>query len=164
MNTLASTKSSPATASAVSPIAIEYVTRSLFARKSLRAASKSFFMKFNGEDNLFLGRVDYNIEQIMQAVLADKAALAIQSARRMRAGNAQIAIEGTAQQFNLERDVLATEVLAQLAAEGSEIAPDARDPVARAIDALNAAHPDAIAHDVLGEDLQDESACLAPHP
>lgn len=77
MNPLVSAPKSSAASSVVSPTAIEYVTRSLFAKKSLRAASKAFFMKFNGQDNLFLGRVDYSVEQIMQAVLADKAALAI---------------------------------------------------------------------------------------
>ena len=164
MSTIVSAKAEPDASSVVSPTAIEYVTRSLFARKSLRAASKAFFMKFNGQDNLFLGRVDYSVEQIMQAVLADKAALAIRSARMMKAGNAHIAIEGTAQQFNLEPGVLAAEVLSQLAAAGSQIVPNDQNLVARAIDSLNAAHSDAVAHDVLGEDQPDENASLAPRP
>lgn len=164
MNPLVSAPKSSAASSVVSPTAIEYVTRSLFAKKSLRAAPKAFFMKFNGKDNLFLGRVDYSVEQIRQAVLADKAALAIQSARRMRAGNGHIAMEGTAQQVNLDASLLATEVLAQLATASAEIGSEGLNPVARAIDALNAAHPDAVAHELLNEDQPDENASLAPRP
>jgi hypothetical protein len=121
-------------------------------------------MKFNGQDNLFLGRVDYSVEQIMQAVLADKAALAIQNARRMRAGNGHIAIEGTAQQFNLEPSVLATEVLVQLAGAGVAIETTGPHPVARAIDALNATHPHAIPPELLDEDQPGENAGPAPRP
>lgn len=160
----ANTASASAAVGPVSPTAIEYVTRDLFAKKSLRAASKAFFMKFSGQDNIFLGRVDYSIEQIMQAVLADKAALAIQNARRMKPGNGHIAIEGTARQFNLEVDLLATEVLVQLAAAGAATETSGASPAARAIVALNAAHPDLAPLEPLDEDLSTEDADPAPRP
>ncbi|CAN7783120.1 hypothetical protein LJR175_008270 [Variovorax sp. LjRoot175] len=145
----------------LSATAIEYVTRDLFKGKSLRAASKAFHRRFSGEDNIFLGRVTQSIEEIMQAILSDKAALAIQNARRMKVGNAHIAIEGTAQQFNLEVGLLATEVMVQLACADPAAKTDGPDPVARAVFALNAAHPDApplAPHD--GEAAEDGmSAC-----
>lgn len=128
---------------AVSPMAIEYVTRDLFKGKSLRTAAKAFSAKFNGHNNLFLGRVNHSVAEIMQAVLEDKANLAITSAGRMKPGNAEIAIRGTAKQFNLDPADLSREVAAIVARSASMELLESRDPLALAIGLLNAAHPDA---------------------
>ncbi|KWT97724.1 hypothetical protein APY03_1276 [Variovorax sp. WDL1] len=122
-------------------MAIEYVTRDLFKGKSLRTASKTFCSKFNGQHNMFLGRVNHSVEEIMQAVLEDKAKLAIAGAARMKPGNAEIAIQGTARQFNLDPASLGREVAALVARSASMELLESRDPLALAIGLLNAAHP-----------------------
>jgi hypothetical protein len=101
---------------AVSALAIEYITRDLFKGKTLEAACRSFAKKFNGESNLFLGTVNHSAEELVQAVLADKAALAIDNSKRMRPGCAAFAFEGTAAQFNLNKQQFAREICRQLAA------------------------------------------------
>lgn len=128
-------------AAAVSLMAIEYVTRDLFKGKSLRTAARTLCTKFNGQNNLFLGKVNHSVEEVMQAVLEDKAKLAIAGAARMRPGNAEIAIQGTAKQFNLTPADLGREVAAIVARSASMELIESRDPLALAVGLLNAAHP-----------------------
>ncbi|MFZ3116941.1 MAG: hypothetical protein WA159_01360 [Variovorax sp.] len=102
--------------STVNPLVIEYITRDLFKGKSLQAACRSFARKFNGEANLFLGTVNYTVEELVHAVLADKAALAIANSKRMRPGCAAFALSGTAATFNLDTQQLSREICRQLTA------------------------------------------------
>lgn len=146
-------------ASTVSPMAIEYVTRDLFKGMSLRAASKSFIRKFNGVDNLFLGRTNHSVEEIMQAVLHDKATLAIANAGKMKPGNAEIAILGTAKQFGLEESALSREVATIVARSASLELIESRDPLALAVGLLNATHPaNRAAHDQAPEETEEDAA------
>lgn len=138
---IAAASSAPQPSTAVSLMAIEYVTRDLFKGKSLRTAAKTFCTKFNGQDNMFLGRVNHSVEEVMQAVLEDKAKLAIAGAARMKPGNAEIAIQGTAKQFNLTPAELGREVAAIVARSASMELVESRDPLALAVGLLNAAHP-----------------------
>lgn len=141
MSSLIAAASSAQPSTAVSPMAIEYVTRDLFKGKSLRTAAKTFCSKFNGQSNMFLGRVNHSIEEVMQAVLEDKAKLAIAGAARMKPGNAEIAIQGTARQFNLTPADLGREVAAIVARSASMELIETREPLALAVGLLNAAHP-----------------------
>ena len=141
MSTLIATAPSAQPTAAVSPIAIEYITRDLFKGKSLRTAAKTFCSKFSGQHNMFLGRVNHSVEEVMQAVLEDKAKLAIAGAARMKPGNAEIAIQGTAKQFNLTPAELGREVAAIVARSASMELVKSRDPLALAVGLLNAAHP-----------------------
>lgn len=102
--------------STVNPLVIEYITRDLFKGKGLQAACRSFTRKFNGEANLFLGTVNYTVEDLVHAVLADKAALAIANSKRMRPGCAAFALSGTAAPFNLDTQQLSREICRQLTA------------------------------------------------
>ena len=102
--------------STVNPLVIEYITRDLFKGKGLQAACRSFARKFNGEANLFLGTVSYTVEDLVHAVLADKAALAIANSKRMRRGCAAFALSGTAATFNLDTQQLSREICRQLTA------------------------------------------------
>lgn len=102
--------------STVNPLVIEYITRDLFKGKGLQAACRSFARKFNGEANLFLGTVNYTVEELVHAVLADKAALAIANSKRMRPGCAAFALSGTAATFNLDTQQLSREICRQLTA------------------------------------------------
>lgn len=102
--------------SIVNPLVIEYITRDLFKGKGLQAACRSFARKFNGEANLFLGTVNYSVEELVHAVLADKAALAIANSKRMRPGCAAFALSGTAATFNLDTQQLSREICRQLTA------------------------------------------------
>ncbi|WP_162590373.1 hypothetical protein [Variovorax sp. RA8] len=133
------------------------MTRELFKGKSLRTAAKSFCTKFNGQDNMFLGRVNHSIEEVMQAVLEDKAKLAIAGAARMKPGNAEIAIRGTAKQFNLPPAELGRGVATIVARSASMEFIESRDPFALAVSMLNAVHPAAgqVQHD---ETVQDAPA------
>lgn len=102
--------------SIVNPLVIEYITRDLFKGKGLQAACRSFARKFSGEANLFLGTVNYAVEDLVHAVLADKAALAIANSKRMRPGCAAFALSGTAATFNLDTQQLSREICRQLTA------------------------------------------------
>lgn len=143
MTSLIAAASAAQPSTAVSLMAIEYVTRDLFKGKSLRMAAKTFCSKFNGQSNIFLGRVNHSIEEVMQAVLEDKAKLAIAGAARMKPGNAEIAIMGTAKQFNLTPAELGREVAAIVARSASMELIETRDTFALAVGLLNAAHPEA---------------------
>lgn len=77
----------------------------------------------------------------MDAVLEDKAKSAITNAGRMKPGNAEIAIRGTARQFNLDPTELGREVAAIVArSAGIELA-ESCDALTTALFLLNAAHP-----------------------
>ena len=141
MSSLIAAAPSAQPSAAVSVMAIEYVTRDLFKGKSLRTAAKTFCTKFNGQNNMFLGRVNHSVEEVMQAVLEDKAKLAIAGAARMKPGNAEIAIHGTAKQFNLNPAELAREVAEIVARSASMEHIESRDPLALAVGLLNAAYP-----------------------
>jgi len=143
MSTLVQAAASAQPSTAVSVMVIEYVTRDLFKGKSLRTAAKTFCSKFNGQHNMFLGHVNHSVEEVMQAVLEDKAKLAIAGAARMKPGNAEIAIQGTAKQFNLNPADLGREVAAIVARSASMELVESRDPLALAVGLLNAAHPEA---------------------
>lgn len=159
MSSLIAAAPSAQASAAVSLMAIEYVTRDLFKGKSLRTAAKTFCTKFNGQSNLFLGRVNHSVEEVMQAVLEDKAKLAIAGAARMKPGNAEIAIQGTAKQFNLSPVELGREVAAIVARSASMELVESRDPLALAVGLLNAAHPIVCqAH----EDEAEQDAAPAP--
>lgn len=149
MSSLITAAPSAQPAAAVSLMAIEYVTRDLFKGKSLHTAAKRFCTKFNGQNNLFLGRVNHSVEEVMQAVLEDKAKLAIAGAARMKPGNAEIAIQGTAKQFNLTPAELGRGVATIVARSASMEFIESRDPFALAVSMLNAVHPAArpVQHD-----------------
>lgn len=55
--------------------AIEYITRDLFKGKSLKISCNNFIKKFGNTEACFIGNVDYSAEDLMQAVLKDKAQL-----------------------------------------------------------------------------------------
>lgn len=116
MTKLASESPGMSGSSTVNPVVIEYITRDLFKGKDLQAACRSFARKFNGEANLFLGTVNYTVEDLVHAVLADKAALAIANSKRMRPGCAAFALSGTAATFNLDTQQLSREICRQLTA------------------------------------------------
>lgn len=164
MNTALLSAAPPAnpTSAPFSPMAIEYVTRDLFKGKSLRAAANTFFRKFNGVDNLFLGRMNHSVEEIMQAVLRDKAILAIEGAAKMRPGNAEIAILGTARQFGLEEAVLSREIAKIVAQSAGLELIETREPIKLAVDLLNAAHPFMRAAQEQVPEEAEEDAAPAP--
>lgn len=141
MSSLIGAAPSAQPATAVSLMVIEYVTRDLFKGKSLRTAAKNFCTKFSGQHNMFLGRVNHSVEEVMQAVLEDKAKLAIAGAARMKPGNAEIAIQGTAKQFNINPADLAREVAAMVAHSATMELIESRDPISLAVGLLNAVHP-----------------------
>ncbi|WP_454909836.1 hypothetical protein [Variovorax gossypii] len=122
----------------VSTFSIEYMTQDLFKGKSLATAARSFHRKFNGKDNLFLGRVDHTVDELMQAVLADKAGDVLQAARRMKPGNALIALQGNCARFNLDEPQLAAAVETLLAARYPDIEICGATPTERAVALVNA--------------------------
>ena len=94
--------------------AIEYVTRDLFKGKSLKAAANSFVKKFSGQENAFVGEVKFSANELVEAVVRDKAKTAIASAERLKPGMGHIALEATAQRFNIPIEALASAVAREL--------------------------------------------------
>lgn len=122
----------------VSAFTIEYITQSLFKGKTLASAARSFHRKFNGKDNLFLGRVDHTIDELIRAVLEDKVRDVLQAARRMNPGNALMALKGSCARFNLDEPQLAAAVEAHLAAQFPGIEVIGTSPSERAVSLMNA--------------------------
>ena len=125
----------------VSDAAIEYMTRDLFKGKSLLQAARAFHQKFGGQRNIFLGVVDQSVEELMAAVLRDKANVTITGNARMKPGNGLMALKASAHRFNLHEKDLAKAVLDVLANGSPAITVKGPDPVACAVTGLNAAHP-----------------------
>jgi len=110
----------------ISPLAIEYVTRDLFKKKSLKAAVRAFMKKFNGRDNMmFLGKVQVTEEGLYLAVLDNKAEYAIKSAERALPGRGSYALDATASYFNINKDELARAIAKKLkGSDGNGILAD----------------------------------------
>lgn len=146
----------------VSAFSVEYITRDLFKGKTLASAARSFHRKFNGKDNLFLGRVDHTVDELMRAVLDDKVTDVLQAARRMKPGNALIALQGSCARFNLEEPQLAAAVEAHLAARFPDIEIVGNTPSERAVALVNAVcrapTPSHAPEEVSEEDAAEETA------
>ena len=93
----------------VTPNAIEYVTRDLFKGKSLKSACKSFIKKFSGESHM-LGTVDYSVDELMDAVVDDKAKEVIKTGLKYKEGMGHIALSGLSDRYNIDIDVLRAKV------------------------------------------------------
>jgi hypothetical protein len=152
-------------ATPVSAFSIEYMTRDLFKGKSLASAARSFHRKFNGKDNLFLGRVDHTVDDLVRAVLADKVQDVLHAARRMKPGNALIALQGSCARFNLEEPQLAAAVEAHLTAQFPDLEICGATPSERAVALVNAVCSRPLAaQSQTHEDGSEEDAAIESAP